>query len=53
MLKESKKNNQQINPPEVPEKILEDASKWKLVIFLGVGVSQIINCPSWQDFAKK
>lgn len=52
MMKESKKNNQHINPPKVPEQILEAASRGKLVIFVGAGISQIINCPSWQDFAK-
>lgn len=38
--------------PEVPEQILEAASRGKLAIFIGAGVSRIIGCPSWEEFAK-
>lgn len=39
--------------PKIPEQILKAASKGELVIFFGAGVSRIIGCPSWQEFAHK
>lgn len=37
--------------PDIPEQILDAASKGRLVLFIGSGVSQIIGCPSWKEFA--
>jgi len=37
--------------PDVPELILDASSKGKLVVFIGAGVSRIIKCPSWEEFA--
>jgi len=39
--------------PEVPAQILQAASRGKLVVFVGAGVSRIIGCPSWEKFALK
>ncbi len=41
------------NVPEVPQEILVAASKGKLVVFVGAGVSRILGCPSWKEFAEK
>jgi hypothetical protein len=37
--------------PPVAEQILDASSKGKLVVFIGAGVSRIIKCPSWEEFA--
>jgi hypothetical protein len=37
--------------PSVPPEIFEAASSGKLVLFIGAGVSRIIGCPSWINFA--
>ena len=37
--------------PDVPPEILKAASGGRLVLFIGAGVSRIIGCPSWQEFA--
>jgi len=37
--------------PFVPAEIFEAASSGKLVLFIGAGVSRIIGCPSWENFA--
>jgi hypothetical protein len=37
--------------PSVPPEILEAASSGRLVVFIGAGVSRIIGCPSWKEFA--
>lgn len=47
----SEEKNQVSNIPDVPEQILEASSRGRLVIFVGAGVSRIINCPSWDEFA--
>jgi hypothetical protein len=39
--------------PSVPPEILEAASSGRLVVFIGAGVSRIIGCPSWKEFAIK
>ena len=39
--------------PDIPDRILSAASSGRLVVFIGAGVSRIIGCPSWQDFALK
>lgn len=39
--------------PKVPQAIRDAASKGELVIFIGAGVSKIIGCPSWKEFALK
>ncbi len=37
--------------PQVPPEIADAVSKGKLVLFIGAGVSQLVNGPSWQDLA--
>ena len=37
--------------PDVQSEILKAASRGKLVVFVGAGVSRIIGCPSWKEFA--
>jgi len=37
--------------PSIPTEIFEAASSGKLVLFIGAGVSRIIGCPSWMNFA--
>jgi hypothetical protein len=39
--------------PPVPKAILEASSQGKLIVFVGAGVSRIIGCPSWQEFANE
>ncbi|MBS3908961.1 MAG: SIR2 family protein [Actinobacteria bacterium] len=39
--------------PIVPEEIIKAASRGRLVIFVGAGVSRLIGCPSWREFAEK
>jgi hypothetical protein len=54
-------NEAQISPkdgeikdiPDVPQKLFEAAKNGRLVVFVGAGVSRIIGCPSWIDFAIK
>ena len=37
--------------PKIPPAILDAARRGDLVVFFGAGVSRIIGCPSWKDFA--
>lgn len=37
--------------PDIPKGIFEAAQSGKLVLFIGAGVSRIVGCPSWKDFA--
>lgn len=37
--------------PDIDPEILKAASSGKLVLFIGAGVSRIIGCPSWKEFA--
>lgn len=37
--------------PDIPKEILDSSSRGKLVVFIGAGVSRIIGCPSWREFA--
>lgn len=42
------------NPlPEVPPEIENAAQSGELVIFVGAGISRLVNCPSWDGFADK
>ena len=42
------------NPsPEVPTEIENAAQSGELVVFVGAGISRLINCPSWEGFADK
>ena len=43
-----------INPsPELPPEIENAARAGQLVVFVGAGISKLINCPSWDGFADK
>lgn len=37
--------------PNIPDQIISAARSGKLVLFIGAGVSRIIGCPSWDEFA--
>lgn len=37
--------------PDIPPGILSAAASGRLVVFIGAGVSRIIGCPSWKEFA--
>jgi hypothetical protein len=39
--------------PDVPPEVEFAAQSGKLVVFVGAGISRLINCPSWQGFADK
>jgi len=40
------------NPlPDVPPEIENAAQSGELVVFVGAGISRLINCPSWDGFA--
>lgn len=39
--------------PDVPAEIENAAQSGELVVFVGAGVSRLINCPSWDDFANR
>lgn len=42
------------NPlPNVPTEIENAAESGELVVFVGAGISRLINCPSWHDFANQ
>lgn len=41
------------NIPAVPEGILRVSSQGRLIVFIGAGVSKIIGCPLWSEFAQK
>src|SRR5437870_5963065 len=42
------------NPlPNVPPEIENAAESGELVVFVGAGISRLINCPSWHDFANQ
>ncbi len=48
----SKKTKDLPNIPRVPKEISEAASREELIVFMGAGVSRIIGCPSWKQFAE-
>jgi hypothetical protein len=37
--------------PDVPPEIMKAAARGRLVVFMGAGLSRIIGCPSWKEFA--
>jgi NAD-dependent SIR2 family protein deacetylase len=39
--------------PKIPPEIELAANECKLVIFIGAGVSRLIGCPSWDEFANR
>jgi hypothetical protein len=39
--------------PDVPPEVFKAARNGKLVVFIGAGVSRIVGCPSWNEFAHK
>ncbi len=45
------KDNELKDVPDIDQGILKAASSGRLVLFIGAGVSQIIGCPSWKEFA--
>jgi len=51
---ESTNNKQKIPEiPRIPEEIFRAATSGRLVLFVGAGVSKIIGCPLWNEFAIK
>ena len=43
-----------LNPtPDVPPEIVNAAQGGDLVVLVGAGISRLINCPSWGQFADK
>jgi hypothetical protein len=43
-----------LNPsPDVPSEIENAAQSGELVVFVGAGISRLIKCPSWDDFANQ
>lgn len=43
-----------LNPlPDLPAEIENAALSGELVVFVGAGISRLIKCPSWQDFANQ
>lgn len=42
------------NPlPDVPPEVENAAQSGELVVFVGAGISRLIKCPSWEDFANQ
>jgi len=39
--------------PKIPPEIELAASEFRLVIFIGAGVSRLVGCPSWDEFADR
>jgi tetratricopeptide (TPR) repeat protein len=39
--------------PDLPLEIENAAQSGELVVFVGAGISRLINCPSWDDFANR
>lgn len=39
--------------PDVPSQLIVAARSGRLVVFIGAGVSRIIGCPSWDEFAHR
>jgi hypothetical protein len=37
--------------PPVPQEIIDAAQDGSLVLFIGAGISTLVGCPSWDDFA--
>lgn len=37
--------------PTIPRELIEAAESGELVVFVGAGVSRLIKCPSWEQFA--
>ena len=43
-----------INPsPRIPKEIENAAQSGELVVFVGAGISRLVKCPTWEDFADK
>lgn len=39
--------------PPIPDQVREASRAGELVVFVGAGVSQLVGCPLWKDFAQK
>ena len=39
--------------PAVPQEIGQAAQSGELVVFVGAGISKLISCPSWDEFADR
>ncbi|MEG8945625.1 SIR2 family protein [Rosettibacter firmus] len=46
-----KEKNEIQDIPDVPDEIISAAQHGRLVLFIGAGLSRIIGCPSWDEFA--
>jgi hypothetical protein len=39
--------------PPIPDEVANAAASGELVVFVGAGISRLINCPSWDQFADR
>jgi len=37
--------------PSIPEELVDAAASGMLVVFIGAGISRLVGCPSWNEFA--
>ncbi len=39
--------------PPIPKEVANAAQSGQLVVFVGAGISRLVNCPSWEDLSRK